>query len=274
LNLSDLLNVQDGPRRGSCVWTTGKLDGTELAIDQAAWVVAEAAMRERCKGAAANFDLWHDAATGGRTLSPDERSRVEPFIRTGFGLPGRELPPDHLQGYVAEFVWFLVTCERVPQGRTLEMLKGPEFHVTGPGGDGLAIYESGGGHIFRLWEIKKHHGTSHVSSTVSRAYKQLIRNATEYLAQLTALAEHQAEDVAALLSQLVDLWIDGDARAGAGVAVSTSNAKHPTRCFGNMASQFPRLARPGQLEGLVVGLDDLPRFADRVKVKVWSALST
>jgi hypothetical protein len=274
LSFSDLLRIEDGPRRGSCQWTTGKLDGTDAANERAAWFVAEGAMRERCTGAPANFNLWRAAATGTRVLTPIEQDRVEPFIRTGFGLPGRELPADHLQGYVAEFVWFLVTRERVPAGRHLRVIKGPGFHVTGPGGDGLAVYKFAGNHIFRLWEIKKHHSSSHVSRTVARAYEQLAANATEYLAQMTALAEQHEDEVASLLAQLVDLWIDGDARAGAGVAVSTSSGSHPARCFGNMGMRFPRLAGAGQLEGLVVGLDDLPQFAERVKGVVWSALST
>ena len=274
MTLADLLELEDGPRRGLCEWRTGKLDGTDAANENAAWLVAREAMRERCKGAPVNFDLWHEAANGARVLTAGERDRVAPFVRTGFGLPGRELPTDHLQGYVAEFVWFLVTRDRVPPGRQLTMIKGPGFHVTGPGGDGLALYELAGEHIFRLWEIKKHHGQSHVSSTVARACEQLSANATEYLAQMTVLAQQHADPVGNLLAQLVDLWIDGDARAGAGVAVSTSTSSHPSRCFGNMASRFPGLVVGGQLEGLVVGLDDLPQFAERVKGMVWSGLST
>src|SRR5688500_17678769 len=98
MTLADLVGLEDGPRRGLCEWRTGKLDGTDATNEQAAWIVAREAMLERCKGAPAAFDLWHEAATGARTLTPVEWQRVTPFIRTGFGLPGRELPSDHVQG--------------------------------------------------------------------------------------------------------------------------------------------------------------------------------
>lgn len=272
MGLAELVDLKPGTQRGLCVWQTGRLPGDASPNAQAAGFVAEQAMRERCKGAPANFELWRASAFDERELTDREREKVEPFIRTGFGLPAHPLPDDHLQGYVAEFVWFLLMRDSTSDGRELGLITGPGFHVTGPGGDGLVVYRQADTPIFRLWEIKKHHSKSHVSSTVARACKQLNTKATEYLAQLTALAEQQSDDVAVLLAQLVDLWVDGDARAGAGVAVSTSSSSHPTRCFGNMSRQFPRLTEPGQLEGLVVGLDDLPEFAERVRDTVWSAL--
>jgi hypothetical protein len=272
MSLSELVGLEDGPRRGLCVWQRGRLDASNEAVREAVWLVAETAMRERCRGARQIFDLWREAAREDRVLTVAERARVEPFIRTGFGLPGAELSPDHIQGYVGEFVWFILTRERVPEDRILRAIKGPGFHVTGPGGDGLAVYEVAAGLIFRLWEIKKHHGQAHVSSTVSRAYTQLGLNATEYLAQMTALAEQYDDDVAALFATLVELWIDGDSTAGAGVAVATSQSRYPNRCFGTMGNYFPTLTEDGQLEGLLVALGELPDFAVKVKETVWSAL--
>jgi hypothetical protein len=113
---------------------------------------------------------------------------------------------------------------------------------------------------------------AHVSSTVSRAYSQLDERATEYLAQLTGLADQYGGALADVLGRLVDLWVDADGSAGAGVAVSTSNSKHPKKCFSTMNRAFPQFADAGQLEGLVVGLGDLPSFASRVREIVWSVL--
>ena len=48
-----------------------------------------------------------------------------------------------------------------------------------------------------------------------------------------------SRDVARLYAALSDLWIDRDERAGAGVAVSTSDVTFPTRCFGTMHSTLP-----------------------------------
>ena len=166
----------------------------------------------------------------------------------------------------------MVLRDHVPHGRALVHLSPPSFHVTGPGADGLAVYSTASQLIFRLWEIKKHHGAAHVSSTVSRAYSQLDERATEYLAQLTGLADQYDGALGDLLARLVDYWIEADACAGAGVAVSTSNAKHPKKCFSTMGKTFPQFSDVGQLEGLVVGLAELPTFASRVRETVWSVL--
>lgn len=273
MSLSALLALGQGQRRGLCIWSRGRLPTDDPdAVETAAWLVAEEAMRYRCKGAPESFERWRAAARGERELDQREQDSVIPFIRTAFGLPGRELPDDHVQGYVAEFVWFLVVSESGSEERQLRAAKGPDFHVTGPGGDGLAIYEVADELTFCLWEIKKHDGERHVSTTVSRAYSQLDAHATEYLAQMTALGAYYPPDIAALLATLVDLWIDADRAAGAGVAVSMSDRHLPSRCFSTMQTRFPQLANDGQLRGLAVALADSPAFAERVKEIVWSAL--
>lgn len=74
----------------------------------------------------------------------------------------------------------------------------------------------------------------HILRTVFRAYKQLDRNAEFYLAQLTTLADNYAPEIAELYAALSNLWLDRDERAGAGVAVSTSDRHLPKSCFGTM----------------------------------------
>jgi hypothetical protein len=272
--LTELVGLSDGPQRGRCVWSRGRVGADDdTALEKTAALIAEAAMRLRCEGAPQIFDLWLSAANGDRALDANERLAVEPFVRTAFGLPGQELPADHIQGYVAELIWYLVASELVREGRTLRFLKGPDFHVTGPGGDGLAIYDIQDALAFRLWEIKKHHGDSPVSGTVSRAYDQLSSKATEYLAQLTALGRYQDdEDLRRFFAQLVEIWVDAEPGAGAGVAVSTSAASMPKRCFSTMGDHFPDLTEPGQLEGLLVAVGNFPTFADEVKRSVWKGL--
>lgn len=266
-----MLDVKPGPATSGCTWTTGRLSGDSDSLRQAAEYIAVEAMRMRCRPSSA-FDVWNAARLAGERLTDRDQKRVRPFIRTVLGLPGAELPADHVQGWVAEVTWYLVLRDHVPGGRRLEYLSPPSFHVTGPGADGLAVYEVATDLVFRLWEIKKHHGSGHVSGTVSRAYGQLQERATEYLAQLTSLADTQTATLGATFAELVDLWIDADARAGAGVAVSTSNDKHPQRCFSTMHKKFPQFSAEGQLEGLVVGLGQLPEFAEDVKGIVWSVL--
>jgi len=78
-------------------------------------------------------------------------------------------------------------------------------------------------------------------------------------------------DVALLYAALSDLWLDRDERAGAGVAVSTSDRSLPTTCFGRMHTRFPELSID-QMAGIVVALGDFPAFAASVRDRLWSAL--
>jgi hypothetical protein len=266
-----MLDIKAGPATPGCKWLTGRLSTDAGSLETAATYIAVEAMRMRCKPTA-TFDMWNGARLARTRLSTSDSKRIAPFVRTALGLPGAELPADHVQGWVAEVTWYLVLRDHVPGGRRLAYLSPPSFHVTGPGADGLVVYRAATDLVFRLWEIKKYHGAGHVSAAVAQAYGQLNERATEYLAQLTALADSHTGPLGETFAALVDLWVDADARAGAGVAVSTSNDKHPRRCFSTMLDNFPDFAIDGQLEGLVVGLGELPTFALDVRGVVWSVL--
>jgi hypothetical protein len=122
--LAELLSLTDGRPRGPCVWFRGVLPAAEEeSLGKAAWLIAEATMRHRCVGAIHVFDLWKAAASGEGDLSEQESKSVEPFVRTAFGLPDRPLPDDHVQGFVAEMTWFLVTSEVVRSDRSLVYIK-------------------------------------------------------------------------------------------------------------------------------------------------------
>lgn len=229
-------------------------------------------MRWQCRGAAQHYDAWRQAVANGTQLAADQSQKFAPFVRPAFGLPGRQLPADHLQGHVAEYVWYILAQENLPEDVTLRAIEGPSFSVTTPGGDGLAVYQRNDAVlVFRLWEIKKHDSAMHLSRTVARAYNQIDSNAEVYLAELTTLAGTYEPEIAQLYAALSDLWIDRDERAGAGVAVSTSDGHLPSRCFGTMHTTFPDLS-VDQLDGLVVALGDFPAFAGAVRDRVWSAL--
>ena len=271
--LSDVLELDRRGAANRCQWLRGSLSNPPAASRQAAVeIVADAAVRWQCRGALQHYDAWSQAVEHGTQLPPDQSRKLAPFIRPAFGLPARQLPADHLQGHVAEYVWYILAQENLPDGLTLRAIEGPSFSVTTPGGDGLAVYQRNDAVlVFRLSEIKKHESGMHLSRTVARAYKQLDKNAEVYLAELTTLAERYDADIARLYAALSDLWIDRDERAGAGVAVSTSDGSLPTRCFGTMHSTFPDLSVE-QLDGLVVALGDFSAFAEGVRDQVWSAL--
>jgi hypothetical protein len=256
-----------------CQWLRGRLSSPPATNQQTAVaIVADAAVRWQCRGAGQHYTAWNQAVAEGSQLSADESRRLAPFIKPAFGLPGKQLPLDHLQGHVAEYVWYILAQENLPPGLTLRAIEGPSFSVTSPGGDGLAVYQRGDAVlVFRLWEIKKHESATHISRAVSRAYKQLDQNAEFYLAQLTTLADNYEAEVAQLYAALSDLWVDRDNRAGAGVAVSTSDGHLPRSCFGTMHKTFPDLS-VDQLEGLVVALGDFPAFVRSVRDRIWSVL--
>jgi hypothetical protein len=271
--LSDVLVLDRRGAANRCQWLRGRLSDPP-AVNQrsAVAIVADAAVKWQCRGAPQHYNAWRQAVAQGVPLSPDQSRKLAPFIKPALGLPARPLPDDHLQGHVAEYVWYLLAQENLPTGLTLRTIEGPGFSVTTPGGDGLAVYQRHDAVlVFRLWEIKKHESTAHLSRTVARAYKQLDKNADVYLAELTTLAENYEPEIAQLYAALSDLWLDRDERAGAGVAVSTSDGHLPTRCFGTMHRSFPELSIE-QMQGFVIALGDFPAFARAVRDRVWSAL--
>jgi hypothetical protein len=271
--LSDMLRLERRGAPNRCQWLRGSLSEPSAACRQTAVaIVADAAVKWQCRGASQQYHGWKQAVAQGTHLPADQSRKLAPFIKPAFGLATKPLPDDHLQGHVAEYVWFILVQENLPAGLTLRTIEGPSFSVTTPGGDGLAVYQrSDAVLVFRLWEIKKHESAMHLSRTVARACKQLDKSADVYLAELTTLADTYEPRVAQLYAALSDLWIDRDERAGAGVAVSTSDAHLPTRCFGSMHKSFPDLSVE-QMQGLVVGLGDFPAFVRAVRDRVWSAL--
>jgi len=274
-SLTSLLEVVQGAQRGSCVWRKGEVDqAAPEALEAAAWTVAETGVRARCAGAVASFSAWRRRATGGAVLSPNERAALVAFVSAGFGVPEAQRSADHVEGHVAELVWFLLTQEEHRDDRDLRHIERPSFYVTSPGGDGLAVYDEPGALTFRLWEIKKHTGSSHLSSTTARAYKQLADHAPRYLAQYTSTGAGHQGDLGKLYAELVQLWLDAAPQAGAGVAVATSKSHSPRRCFSTMGQHLPHFDDPGRLEGLVTAIGDFSDFTRQVRDVVWTGLST
>jgi hypothetical protein len=276
--LVDLLGVQSGGGKQRCRWELAKVDpAAQLVLDEVACVLADGAMQWRCRGAQANYELWRDAVLAGRSLSGDDYKKVVPFVRTVFGQPGSPPPPDHLCGWVAEFLWFRLAKESDSRpGGSLKRLVGPDFHATAPGGDGLAVWERDADRslTFCLWEIKNHVGGSALTATIRRAYHQLHERAPEYLAKLTsvAAAANDVPEMRQLYGDLVNLWVDGSDRSGAGVAVGTHSALVPGRSFTTMDTYFPSLQGDMQLQGLIAAVARFDDLALDVRRRVWIAL--
>jgi hypothetical protein len=206
-------------------------------------------------------------------LTTVERTIVEAVIGPAFGLPGSPRPVDHLQGLVAEHLWFFIVKEGL-DGEVVAHVEGPGVRATDAGGDGLVIHRDATGELlFRLWEIKKVVGKADVSATVTTAYNQLKARALRYLAEYTTIAATLGDhDIAMFIGRMIEAWVNAEPGASVGVAVTTSSDKVPDRCFTTFGDQFPQLTTPKRLKGMLTALDTLPDFADKVKEEVWKGL--
>jgi hypothetical protein len=261
------------------------IGGQQLAAadrETAAQLLADDAMQLRC-GRSPAFTRWRASRDGGPSATGAAAAAVRTYAGIGFGLPETPGIDDdqhqhHLQGLVAELLWNRLIQERLVcrDKRRLVHAHSVKPDPLEPGGDGLVIYETDGGTlVFRLWEIKKHESQNTISATIRRASKQLSSRGQEYLAKLAGPETvEQAGPLGELYAEIVELWLDGSDRAGAGVSVGTSTQHAPTRpgAFKSIATAFPQLAGAGQREIIIVAIPDLPGFARRVREIVWSGL--
>lgn len=258
---------KDSNSAGECSYRLMSFVGLSKQ-DQAAlaWVTARAIMRSRCGNANAVYQLWEDAALAGDVLSGRDHLKVIAFTTAVFGKPTDKPNEDHVQGHVAEWLWYLLTKERQETDRTIQLLDSPKFSVTEGGGDGFIVWsDNNANYFFRLWELKKHVGKNHVSGTIGTAYKQLSDHGARYLAQLVSTHSSKPGDVGELCAALVDLWIEADARAGVGVAVTSATLPGPSRSFTTMGTKFSQFDQPGQLEGLLSTVEDFAKIAKNVR---------
>lgn len=261
------------PTAKKCTWQVGTATGLTIADRAAiAWIIADAAMRQRGGGSKVHA-TWRTAALSGVKLTGNEHSLVAAFVEAVFGLPPHGKSEDHLVGHVAEWMWFLHASETVDPTRTPVLLEAPKFNVTEPGADGFVVFHetATGNHHYRLWELKKHTAAGPISATVTSAYDQLDQKAMRYLAQQVSIHSKIAGPVGELCSQLVDFWQKSHYRAGVGVGVTTASAP-PAKCFTTMGRRFPGFDRPGQLEGLLLSVEDLAGIAKDVRGYLWTVL--
>jgi len=237
-----------------------------------AWLVADAIMRSRC-GKASIYRIWWDAVLAGQPVAESERNKLLAFTRTVFGTPEKPGNQEHLEGHVAEWLWYLLMREQADDARKIVLLEPPKFSVTEPGPDGFVVYSIDGVPLlFRLWELKKHVGKGKVDATIRDAYGQLRNDGDRYLAQLTGMHVDKDGDLGDLCAQLVDLWVEADGRAGVGVGVTSATLPPPRRCFTTMGTQFSKFTEPGQLEGMLCAVEEYRALACDVRRFLWSAL--
>jgi hypothetical protein len=276
--LTSLLAMTENTDGSDVEYAIGGQGLTGVERDMAAELLAEDAMQIRC-GKSPVLARWRTRRRGGPPETGASGAAVKAYAGIGFGLPDAPANDDHLQGHVAELLWNRLIQERLVcrDRRRLVHAHSVKPDPLEPGGDGLVVYELDGGTlVFRLWEIKKHESrASRVSATIGRASKQLSSRGQEYLAKLAGPETvEQAGPLGEFYANIVELWLDGSDRAGAGVSVGTSAQYAPARpqAFGSIATAFPHFRQAGQRESIIVAVPDFPEFATRVREIVWSGL--
>jgi hypothetical protein len=251
-------------------WVLISHDKEMAPIDSLASCLADKIVEIRCIRCEHHYNTWKERASGGSPLSPSSAAALTAFIKPIFGLENEPKPESHLEGAVAQYLWYFLTLEASSE-LTVER---PGFEATDHGGDGMAIHRTQEGHLmFRLWEIKKCTGESPVSSTVNTAYNQLNSKATEYLARYMATGQETSDaELSEFYGKLVDLWIDASPEAAAGVSVATNKNNVPMTCFTTFGDQFPRFKIPKRLRGMLTAIEDFPEFSSKVQRAIWKGL--
>jgi hypothetical protein len=257
-------------------WRLVSHDPTIEPVDALAAGLARRIVKHKCRGCPHHYKAWKARALGGSAMPGSSREALRAYIKPVFGVPedSESVPRDHMEGAVAQYLWYFLAID-LPSDEPVERVEPAGFAATDPGGDGLIIHRIDEEYLmFRLWEIKKCVGQGRVSSTVSRAYRQLSTRATEYLARYTAIGQeiNNNPELAEFYGQLIDLWVDARPEAAAGISVATSQDKVPTRCFTTFGQRFPGFVEPVRLRGMLTAVDDFSDLATKVRQHIWRGL--
>jgi hypothetical protein len=261
--------IRAGHEMKTCQWVGWTENDDQLTPG----VVATLIMRWWCRHRIDRFDAWLAKTQGGKDLVEPIKTGVHAIVSSAVGLPAKPKPEDQLQAFVAEHIWFFLSVATETEEDVVR-IEGPSLDVTDPGGDGLVIHDQAAPDSwqFRLWEIKKHTGGAHVSSTLRKAYQQLDRRGIQYLNKYSLIGEYLDDpQLARFYALLPDYWIERSHFAAAGVAVAV-NTPLPVRSFQGFVRLFPEFADPPRLRGLLAAFDDFPKFARDVRRDLWSGL--
>lgn len=252
------------------VWTLSKRNSS-IIVEELAMIVAHEVVHYRLRGQIYLYDAWKNKTSGIQFPSPKYSILLKTFLGPVFGVPNDEVPDDHLEGYVGEFLWYLL--HREGNDPSIVHIEPPSFKVTDQGGDGLIIHRTNGNLMFRLWEMKKCTGSNSVSSTVNTAYNQLDSNALEYLARYSTVGQELSDtELSVFYGQLLDHWLDASESAAIGISVTTSFDSIPSQCFTTFGNKFPKFTSPPRLHGLLTAVEDFAVFSKKVRDIVWSGL--
>jgi hypothetical protein len=251
-------------------WSDARLPAEHR--EMAAFRVAFQIAWHRCGGAMQYLGAWLDRYQGGPPHDPDLLACLEAFLGSdSIGTRAAPAREDHVEGFVAEHVWYLLTLENaLGFGRPLR-IDGPDWSVTDSGGDGLAVYRSGDVLMFRLWESKAHTGAGPVRDVVNGACRQVDSKALRYLARFSKVGQSiEHTELQRFYGRLPEMWRNADRRAGGGISVATASAGADSAFVG--LPNYWAFTYDDQRQGLVVVIDDFAKFAQAVREHVWKGL--
>ena len=267
--LSDLLavTVHKDPTHH---WVEAGLPAANRA--SAALLVATHIARERCGGAPQYFNAWLARHGGGPPHPPDLLDCLVAMVASeSIGLPPTGGRDEHIEGFVAEHIWHLLTIENALTFGVPVRVDGPDWSVTDSGGDGLAIYRSNGTLVFRLWESKAHTGDGTVRDVVNGACRQVNSNALRYLARFSKVGQGLGDpELQRFYGSLLELWRAAAREAGGGISVATASDA-TADCFGNYPNYWA-FGHDDQRQGLAVTIEDYAAFAKQVRQELWNGL--
>jgi hypothetical protein len=240
--------------------------------DQAAFRVAAHIAWHRCGGAPQYFNAWLARYQGGPDHDPELLACLQAFLGSeSIGTREEPAADEHLEGFVAEHIWHLLTIENVLAFGEPVRIDGPDWSVTDSGGDGLAVYRLSDSLVFRLWESKSHTGEGTVRDVVNGACRQVDSKALRYLARFSKVGQSLAKpELQYFYGLLPQMWREAAREAGGGISVSTASSAIED-CFGNFSAYW-RFAHDDQRQGFVVVIDDYPTFTKLVREQLWKGL--
>lgn len=276
--LADFFAIKE-TEEGTHRWVLTAHDPAKSPEVLLATTLADRIVQHQCRGAPHLYEAWKAQANEGTMTAGNVNLALRAFLEPVFGPKGQPgaVSTDHLEGYVAEMLWYFLCLEL-----SVEMVvrsEPPGFKSTDPGGDALIVHRMDGAMLmFRLWELKKYAPSSSGASTsakptVRRAFTQLDSKALEYLARYTAIGQElDEEELAEFYGKLVELWIDGSPQAAAGVSVATSECYVADDCFSEFGDYFPDFLVPNRLRGMLNSVADYSGFVREVQRQVWKGL--
>ena len=251
-------------------WVEARLPAANRA--SAALLVAAHIARVRCGGAPQYFDAWLVRRAGGPPHPADLLECLVALVASeSIGTPPDGASDEHIEGFVAEHIWHLLTLEDALSLGVPVRVDEPDWSVTDSGGDGLAIYRWNGILGFRLWESKAHTGEGPVRDVVNGACRQVNSNALRYLARFSKVGQGLGDpELQQFYGRLLELWRAAAREAGGGISVATKSDAIAD-CFGNFPSYWD-FRHDDQRQGLVVTIEDYAAFAKQVRQELWNGL--